>query len=221
MNIRLTRLRVGAARAAALLACALCLAAPALAQTMDLPTPAASYTDRDPAGATYPDMDPATPGVEGSLDQAIEQQRGNPVPLAQRGLYHFLDGQRSRGQRDFDRALAAAEPGSTELRYVHWSQGWALYASGDPSGALAQWRTATELHGGHPHWVPATFAGALWSMGARESAVAFFDVAVRDEPALWETVEAVESTTREWRPNERLAMLSIHNQWQATRPEGR
>lgn len=218
MNIRLTRPRVGAPCAAALLACALCLAAPAVAQDLELPTPAAAYADPDPAGAIYPDMDPTIPGLEDSLNQAVGRARNNPVALAQRGLYQYLQGQRTRGQRDYERALAVAGSASVEQRYVHWSQGWALYTTGDFAGALAQWRASADLHGGQPHWVPPTFAMALWSLGARDAAVAFFDVAVRDRPSSWATPEAIEATTSDWRPNERLAILSIHNQWQSMGP---
>lgn len=218
MKIRLTRSRVGAPCAAALLALAAAwLAIPAAAQTLDLPTPAASYSDHDPAGAIYPDMDPSTPDLEATLNQGVRRGRNNPVPLAQRGLFYTLQGQRSRGQRDYDRALASGEDGSAERRYAHWSYGWALHASGDHAGALEHWRTSAQLHGGNPHWVPSTYAIALWSLGAREPAVAFFDIAVREEPALWETDAAVEATTRDWRPNDRLAILSIHNQWQSAR----
>lgn len=218
VNIRLTRSRVGAPCAAALLAFALALLAPAaLAQTLELPTPAAAYADQDPAGAAYPEIHPASPDLEATLNQGVRRGRNNPVPLAQRGLYYTLHGQRSRGQRDYDRALTSGEEGSAERRYAHWSYGWALHASGDHAGALAQWRIAADLHGGHPHWVPSTYAIALWSLGARESAVAFFDVAVRDNPALWQTGEAVEATTQDWRPNDRLTLLSIHNLWQSAR----
>lgn len=218
VKIRLTRIRVGALGAAALFACALALLpGGALAQELDVPTPAAAYPDRDPAGAIYPDMDPSDPGLEATLNQAVRRGRNNPVPMAQRGLYFHLQGPRSRGQRDYERAFQAGEPGSAELRYAHWSYGWALHATGDHAGALAQWRTAAEQHGGHPHWVPSTFAIALWSLGARDSALDFFDVAVRDDPALWRTSEAVQATTQGWRPNDRLAILSIHNQWKASR----
>ena len=61
---------------------------------------------------------------------------------------------------------------------------------------------------------------ALWSLGARELAVEFFSVAVGEDPALWRSLEAIEATTRDWRPNERLTMLSIHNQWLSTQPDG-
>lgn len=203
-----------------LFACAIWLATPVAAQTLELPTPAAAYADRDPAGAIYPDMDPSTPGMEDTLNQAVRRGRGNPVPIAQRGLYYFMQGQRSRGQRDYDRALSLAEPGSPEQRYVHWSHGWALHAAGDHAGALAQWRLAAQLHGGNPHWAPSTFAMALWSLGARELAVEFFTVAVEGDPALWRSLEAIEATTRDWRPNERLTMLSIHNQWLSSQPGG-
>lgn len=215
MKIRLTRTRVGARCAAALFALGLALLAlPAAAQTLDLPTPAASYTDHDPAGTIYPDIHPSSPELEATLNQGVRRGRNNPVPLAQRGLYFTLQGQRSRGQRDYDRALSSGEEGSAERRYAHWSYGWALHASGDHAGALAHWRTAADLHGGRPNWVPSTLAIALWSLGARESAVTFFDVAVQDNPAMWEADDAVQATTRDWRPNDRLTILSIHNQWQ-------
>lgn len=185
------------------------------AAALEIPVPAERYADPDPAGSVYPDLDHTDETIEASLNSAIRRNRDNPVPLAQRGLLHFLQGARSRGQRDYDRAFSVGDAEGPERRYAHWSYGWALYGTGDHAGALAQWMTAHRLHGGDPQWVPATYALALWSIGAREVAVDFFDRAARGQPGLWGSAAAVDATTAGWRPNERLVMQSLYNAWSA------
>lgn len=195
--------------------CILALLIPDMASAQALPVPAASYPDADPAGGVYPEMDPDQPGLEAALNSAVRRDRDNPVPLAQRGMMYFLQGVRTRGQRDYDRAFEVGEPGSAELRYAHWSYGWTMLSVGEHATAVAHWQRAAGMHPGNPEWVPATIAVGLWSMGARDTALAFFDVAAREQPGRWASVEAVNSTTAGWRPNERLAAQSLHDHWRS------
>lgn len=217
MNCFPTGARVGALRVAGVFLLALLLPLPASAQGFVLPEPAISYPDPDPAGGVYPEMDPTEPGLEATLNSAIRRSRDNPVPLAQRGMMFFLQGVRTRGQRDFDRAFAIGEPGSPQLRYAHWSYGWAMLSIGEHATAVSHWQRAGDLHPGNPEWLPATLAVGLWSMGERETALAFFDVAAREQPGRWGSAEAVNATTAGWRPNERLAAQSLHDHWRSLR----
>lgn len=178
-------------------------------QAFELPVPATSYPDEDPAAAVYPSLDPADPAVERALQDALRRDRRNVTAMAQLALLQAWRGPRGRWERDYERAAALAPAGSPEARYVRWSWGWALFAGGDFRGALTQWRAAEQAHGGRPYWVPATYAIVLWAMGERELALQFFAVAAREQPQRWGSAEATAATVARWRPNERFAAESL------------
>jgi len=176
-----------------------------------------------PPQGVYRDSDNAAnalvkpPGMRSQFRQAvnaaIQKNPKNATALAHRA-YLFLDsGDVVRARRDFDAAIAAAEPGSDMERHVLWSRGWAAYDLADYQAALADWQESASLHGGQPFWVPYTYALLYWTIGQHEAALAWYQTAV-DSNEEWGNEAGFAKRTRHWKAPQREAMRALFDAWQ-------
>lgn len=193
------------------------LCASTLTQAQDdaLPPAAGSYPDNDPA-AIRPDMiDENDRNARRQLDQVLKANPDN-IPARVLNAWTLIErGSRARGLQAFEDAVRAAPPGSLPLRHAHWNFGWALFGSADTAGALKHWRIAAELHGGHPSWVPTTFAVGLWLTGHHALAIDYYQAAVNSDPDRWSEATALAEATRNWGPNEKLAIEAVQAAWRS------
>lgn len=175
-----------------------------------------------PAATVYADADSSALGIQSGpgrsadfrkkLNAILSRDPENVVALSHRAYLHARSGDEALARRDFDRALALSTYGDAEHRQVLWSYGWALYDLKDIDGALRLWSACAEMHGGHPFWVPYTYALAYWSKGDSATAFAWYDVAARSNPQRGDRVGVVKSTER-WRPEQRKAMAALFDAW--------
>ena len=198
------------------LACAglLALSGAALAQTAAaLPEPVDSYGEDDPAAVRPKPIDPTDSRARAMLDQILQYDPENVSARIQNANLMLARGMRQRGLGEYEyvRRLAARDP--KLLRQVIWNYGWALFEVGDARRALAEWMEAERLHGGHPIWVPTTYAVALWVAGDRDLAVQFYRSAVNSNPRRWGEASGLAEATRAWNPNEKLAIEAVYAAW--------
>ena len=187
----------------------------ALAAAQDgIPAPVESYPDVDPA-AVRPEMpDPRDRDARRNLDRVLRMNPEN-VPARVLDAWTLLAarGARARGYDAFESAIAAAPEGSLALRHAHWNYAWALFGGAETARALEHWKIAARLHGGHPSWVPTTFALGLWLTGHNARAVEYYQSAVNGDPDRWGEAAGVAEATRTWGPNEKLAIEAVHAAW--------
>jgi hypothetical protein len=100
------------------------------------------------------------------------------------------------------------------MRHVYWSWGWARLALGDAREALVHWQNAARLHGGAPSWLPYSNAVALWRLGQRDLALAWFEAAVRSQPGL-ATREGVDALAATWQDDERRTLEEVADAYAA------
>ena len=176
------------------------------------------YRDRDPAAMGYQ----ARPGQKNKLRNAVrrtlQKDPQNVAALSQRAYWHAESGEIEAAQRDYEAAIAASADNPANRARVLWSRGWSHYGQGDVPGALADWSQAERLHGGHPFWVPYTYAVAYWTLGDRDRALAWYDVAVASRSA-WGDEGGMKDLTRHWNDREKEQLLALFAAWQDSRSE--
>lgn len=192
--------------------CALLIAPDASATTTVALPPATVYRDADIAAHD------ATSADEATLDALLAQEPDDIQALAHRGRLRMGDGRIEDGQADFDAAIALADADSSDMRLVLWSYGWAQLNAGNLPDALSSWQEAERLHGGHPSWVPHSYATVLWLMDEQELAVAYYDAAVRSHPRRWDNADALAKSTLDWQPLPRAAIAGVFAAWQSQQP---
>lgn len=182
-------------------------------------TPAPSYPHEDPAAmaqVTRESRDPrANQRVLAKLDAAIERDPSHVGLRASRAHHYAMLGQGDLSEADYARAMMLARDNPVLKRHVSWSWGWARLALDDPREALVHWRDAERLHGGLPHWVPYTYALALWQLDRRDLAVAYYDAAARSFPLKWGNRAGVRKSTALWRTRERELLDEVYVEWAA------
>ncbi len=175
------------------------------------------YRDDDPA-ASYLRIPPGSrQAFRKGINAAIQKNPRNSVALSHRAHLFLEGGDVERAKRDFDAALANAEPGSEYARNTRWSRGWANYDMGDVDAALADWEQAVEWHGGHPHWATYTLALAYWTLGDADTALAWYDAAVAAMPVM-RTEAGLEGRIKHWRAPQQLQMRTLYTAWKARQP---
>ena len=180
-----------------------------------LAPPAASYPDSDPA-AVRPDMlDPQDRSARQNLEQVLRRAPKNVPAKVQNAWLLLARGTRQRGYDAFEDAIRSAPANSLPLRHAHWNYGWALFAGADVPQALEHWQLAAQLHGGHPTWVPTTFAVGLWLTGRSDLALDYYGAAVKSDPDRWGEASGLAEATRNWGANEKLAIEAVHAAWRA------
>lgn len=202
-------------------ACALVLAGvPLLAMAQSLPRPAEFYFDEDASVAR------AIVAIEGSGEPVIEQllqqvergRRGADRAAAQLARIAMESGRVDTGKVLYARALELVS--SAQGRHaIAWNHGWDLYRNGDVEGALAQWALAFENRGTiRPDWVPPTLALALWKLGRKPEAVAWYAAAVRTHPDRWVHEGSLASLLPEWSEADRATLAEVLAAWREAPP---
>jgi len=178
-----------------------------------LPSVEDNYVDADNAAQFAQAIDPQDRRAVQQLEQLLRYDERN-VPARVQNAHVLLNrGLRARAAQEFDYAIRVAEAGSRLQRYAYWNYGWALLRSADTAGAIQQWQTAAQLHGGKPDWVPPLFALAFWQSGDRELAVNYYKAAVRALPERWGDRHGLDEATKEWTANEKFALESLYAAW--------
>ena len=176
----------------------------------------AIYRDRDPAAMGYH----ARPGQKNKLRNAVrrtlKKDPQNVAALSQRAYWHAESGDIESAQRDYEAAMAASTDNPANRARVHWSRGWSRYGQGDVPGALADWSQAERLHGGHPFWVPYTYALAYWTLGDQDRALTWYDVAVASNPS-WGDEAAMKKRSSFWKDREKEKLQALFAAWQESR----
>jgi tetratricopeptide (TPR) repeat protein len=195
--------------AAALLAV---FVAPLQAQ-QPLPRASESYGEDDTAAVRPKPIDPTDVRARQMLEQVLQYDPENVSARIQNANLMIARGLRQRGLGEYEylRRLAGQDP--KKLRQVVWNYGWALFETGDARRAVAEWMEAEKLHGGHPIWVPTTYAVGLWVAGDRDLAVQFYRAAVNSNPRRWGEERGLTEATRAWTPNEKLAIEAVYAAW--------
>jgi tetratricopeptide (TPR) repeat protein len=103
-------------------------------------------------------------------------------------------------------------------RAVTWNYGWDLYRAGEPRRALEQWQKLLGGWPGTPGWQPPTLALALWKLGYKAEAVAWYAAAVRTEPQQWTDAAGYARQLPDWRDDERSTLAEVQAAWQADPP---
>lgn len=189
---------------------ALVLTLPAALRAQELPPLDAAYVDVDPAAQRVSAIDSNDSGQRSALENTVRREPRNVIARLQYAQLLLDRGLRARVSREIASAVRFADEGSTLLRSVHFNAGWMHYRMGEFDAARSHWLQSFRLHGGHPDWVPVTFALALWGQGDRDTALAYFRLAASARPEQWGSTEAIETSAAALGANERFALLSMH-----------
>lgn len=202
----------------ALLAAAVFLSASPLWAQSDpvLPVPFESYGEDDPAAVAPKRVDSSDSRGLKVLEQVLQYDPENVSARVQNAELMIARGMRQRGLDEYLYALRLAQADEKKRRMVHWNYGWALFNGGEARGAVSQWMQAEALHGGRPQWVPTTYAIGLWEAQERELAIKFYKSAVRSFPRRWGEAGGLEEATRNWNPNQKLAIKAVYAAWRAS-----
>jgi tetratricopeptide (TPR) repeat protein len=178
-----------------------------------LPVPQESYGEVDPAAVRPKAIDPTDAGARKMLEQILQYDPENVSARIQNANLMIARGLRARGLGEYEYVRRVAQKDPKLLRQVVWNYGWALFATGDARRAVAEWMEAERLHGGHPQWVPTTYAIGLWVAGDRELAVQFYRAAVNSNPRRWGEERGLGEATRQWNANEKVAIEAVYAAW--------
>ena len=174
--------------------------------------PDGRYLDDDPS-ASYLSTPPGNRSrFRQLIDASIRKNPRNVSALSHRAYLFMEAGDHARARRDFDAALAAAEPGGPHERHVRWSRGWASYEQADYAATLSDWQRAIELHGGRPFWAPYSLALLYWTTGQADLALQWYDAAVQSDQD-WATADGMAHRTRRWSPPQQARMQELFAAW--------
>lgn len=190
-----------------------------LASAQTLPAPKEFYFDEDPQTTR------AIVAIAGSGDEVVDRLAANVArkpsdveSRAQLARVAMASGRLELGEELYRAARKNAGGNQRLARAVAWNYGWDLYRLGDPARALEQW---TALLGGWPSapsWQPPTLALALWKLGRKKEAIAWYAAAVRTEPGQWSSADNFASLLPEWREEDRATLAEVQAAWLADPP---
>ncbi|TYT26379.1 tetratricopeptide repeat protein [Luteimonas viscosa] len=188
------------------------------AAAQSLPGPAEFYFDEDDS-VTVPIA------IEGEDEATIERlvrlmERGGRnagQSAAQLAHLAMASGRTDTGLALYARAMQLAE-GSMRRRTLQWNQAWDLYRVGQLDAALSLWTQAHADRIVHPSWVPPTFALALWKLGRRDEAVAWYAAAVRTYPDRWSNPAALPGLLPDWSEADRATLAEVLEAWRQDPP---
>jgi predicted Zn-dependent protease len=182
----------------------------------ELPPAAAKYQDSDPFARSDQtvDLNSMDNPLRG-LTELMAIEPNNFHLWVERGYLRADRGDAKGAEEDYAHALKLAANDPRQLRFAHWSHGWALLGLDRPEAALSEWREVERLHGGHPYWLPYTYAIGLWAAGRHDEAVAYYAAAVRSFPERWATRESVRTHSSKMKPEEQALMLEVFTAWAA------
>jgi Tfp pilus assembly protein PilF len=190
-----------------------------LARAQSLPAPKEFYFDADPQTTR------AIVAVQGEDDAVVDQLAAivarKPGDVESRVQLAHIAMKSGRPELADELYLAAQKnAGSNQrlARAVTWNYGWDLYRAGEPRRALEQWQKLLGGWPGTPGWQPPTLALALWKLGYKAEAVAWYAAAVRTEPQQWTDAAGYARQLPDWRDDERSTLAEVQAAWQADPP---
>lgn len=186
--------------------------------TADIRGATALYRDKDPAALGYHARSGQKNQLRNAVRRTLKKDPQNVAALAQRAYWHAESGNIEAARRDYEAATAASTDNPANRARVHWSRGWSRYGQGDVAGAIDDWHQAEKLHGGKPFWVPYTYAVAYWTLGDRDRALAWYDVAVASN-ASWGDEAAMKKRSSHWEDGEKEKLHALFAVWRDSRSE--
>lgn len=190
-----------------------------LADAQSLPAPKEFYFDADPQTARAIVVVPGEgQDVVDRLAAAVERKPGDVESRVQLGGIAMQSGRLELGDELYRAAQKNAGGNQRLARAVTWNYGWALFRAGEYPRALEQWQ---KLLGGWPStpgWQPPTLALALWKLGYKSEAVAWYAAAVRTEPQQWSGAAGYAQLLPDWREEDRATLAEVQAAWQAAPP---
>jgi len=182
----------------------------------EIPAPAAKYLDPDPFARSDQTVDlGAMDNPLKGLDERIAADPEDFHLWVERGYLKADRGDVKGSDADYAQALKVAAKDPRQLRFAHWSHGWALLGLERPEAALAAWRESEKLHGGHPYWLSYTYAMGLWAAGRQDEAVAYYAAAARSFPERWGERRGVKTHSQKMKPEEQALLLEVFAEWEA------
>jgi len=204
---------------ATVLVASLALAGPVAAQADRLVPYAEFYFDADASTAAPIVAQPGSgDAVVERLARAIARNPRDVRATAQLAHLAMQGGRTELGLELYARALGQVSDRDSAYRPLRWNYGWDLYRSGDAAGALAQWRELLRGRSVTASWMPPTFALALWTLGRRDEAVAWYSAAVRSEPAQWSSSDQHAALLPDWSPTELEILGQVQQAWRENPP---
>ena len=190
-----------------------------LAQAQTVPAPKEFYFEPD-AQTTREFV--AVPGegdaVVDRLAAAVERKPTEVDARAQLARIAMRSGRTELGD-EFYRAAQRNASGNQRLaRQLGWNYGWDLYRAGEYQRALEQWQKLLGGWPATPSWQPPTLALALWKLGRKSEALAWYAAAVRTEPELWNSTAHSPQLLPDWRDEDRATLAEVQAAWQASPP---
>ncbi len=182
-----------------------------------LPDTGHQYSDHDPAAIATGPKQGDKAAWRRHLNQVVQRNPKDIVALAARGYVRTLAGDFEGANEDYVRALALADPKTPSYRHILWSLGWSHFNLGNDIIALDFWSQAERQHGGSPYWVPYTVALSYWRLGKKDVALAYYDLAVKNN-ADWGTEEGVHKMTHHWKPIEKKLHAELFSEYLSINP---
>jgi len=190
-----------------------------LAQAQSLPAPREFYFDADPQTTR---AIVAVPGdgqeVVDRLAATVARKPKDVESRVQLARVAMQSGRLELGDELYQAAHRNADGNRQLSRAVTWNYAWDLYRAGETQRAFEQWQ---KLLGGWPStpgWQPPTLALALWKLGHRAEAVAWYAAAVRTEPQEWSSAARYPQLLPDWREEDRATLAEVLAAWQVNPP---
>jgi tetratricopeptide (TPR) repeat protein len=188
------------------------------AQAQSLPGINEFYFDDDVAAKPIHAVAPPQADAVDQLMKLRERGRKGTEATAQLASIAYADGRAELAAKLYQEALASVSENSVQARSLRWNQAWDLYRQGDADAALGLWLKAAEGTRGNPSWLPQTLALALWKLGRKDEALAWYAAAVRTEPQQWNDAANFAQLLPAWNDGERAQLAEIQQAWAANPP---
>lgn len=189
-----------------------------VAQAQNLPKIAEFYFDADMAAKPLQALPPEQEGLVDQLMKLRERGRKSTDATVQLAGIAYAGGRTELGTQLYGEALSSVSANTIQARGIHWNQAWDLYRSGDALAALSHWSIAADGVRGNATWVPPTLALALWKLGRRDEAIAWYAAAVRTEPQQWNDAARFPQLLPEWKDEERATLAEVLQAWAKNPP---
>lgn len=177
-----------------------------------LPDASHRYADKDSAAFATGPRQGDKAAWRRHLNQVIQKYPKDVVALTGRGYVRTLAGDFEGANEDYLRGLALSDPKAANYRHILWSLGWSHFNLGNDVTALDFWSLAERQHGGYPYWVPYTVALSYWRLGKKDVALAYYDLAVKNNVD-WGTEDGVHKMTRHWKPVEKKLHAQLFSEY--------
>lgn len=188
------------------------------AQAQSLPGINEFYFDDDVAAKPIHAVAPQQADAVDQLMKLRERGRKGTEATAQLASIAYADGRAELAAKLYQEALASVSENSVQARSLRWNQAWDLYRQGDADAALGLWLKVAEGTRGNPSWLPQTLALALWKLGRKDEALAWYAAAVRTEPQQWNDAANFAQLLPAWNDGERAQLAEIQQAWAANPP---